>query len=355
MKEIKELVEISKYAGERLDLVQAGGGNSSVKLDNGQMLIKASGYSLSEVVEGYGYSKVLTTEVSEIVENKKIITLKTKKEREKLASILVNKATIDINNRPSIETLLHSFLLKYTLHTHPIVLNIILAKKNWKNILKSIFKENELVLVDYQTPGINLALGLKSQLNNFKTTPSLLFLQNHGLIITSDKKEDIETLTEYVLDRVENYLKIDFSRYKLTTQITKALRNTDDFNNISYLSENVFLNDLLKTNKKLFFEGPFCPDSFVFCGASAIEINDLSDLSLVKQYEDKYFSLPKIYIYDNNIFIISKSVKKAKEVEDVLKFHLMILSHNSSDINFLPKTELDYLSNWEAEKFRQKL
>ena len=70
MKEIKELVEISKYAGERLDLVQAGGGNSSVKLDNGQMLIKASGYSLSEVVEGYGYSKVLTTEVSEIVENK---------------------------------------------------------------------------------------------------------------------------------------------------------------------------------------------------------------------------------------------------------------------------------------------
>ena len=142
MKEIKELVEISKYAGERLDLVQAGGGNSSVKLDNGQMLIKASGYSLSELVEGYGYSRVLTTEVSEIVENKKIIALKTKKDREKLASILVNKATIDINNRPSIETLLHSFLLKYTLHTHPIVLNIILAKKNWKNILKSIFLDS---------------------------------------------------------------------------------------------------------------------------------------------------------------------------------------------------------------------
>lgn len=355
MKEIKELVEISKYSGERLDLVQAGGGNSSVKLNTGHMLIKASGYSLSEVVEGFGYSKVLTANVSEIVENKKLIALKSKKEREALASKLVKKATVDTNNRPSIETLLHSFLLKYTLHTHPIALNIILAKKDWKSILKSIFKENELVFVDYKTPGIDLALELKNQLNKFKTIPNILFLQNHGLIISSDEKEDIETLTEYVLEKVENYLNIDFSRFKLTTKISKALRTNDDFNNITYLCENIFLNDLLKKNKKLFFKGPFCPDSFVFCGASAIEINDLSDLSMVKLYQNKYFSLPKIIIYQNNIFIISKSVKKAKEIEDVLKFHLMILSYNSLDINYLTENELNYLSNWEAEKFRQKL
>ena len=44
MKEIQNFINISKYAGERFDLIQAGGGNSSVKLDNGQMLIKASGY-----------------------------------------------------------------------------------------------------------------------------------------------------------------------------------------------------------------------------------------------------------------------------------------------------------------------
>ena len=93
----------------------------------------------------------------------------------------------------------------------------------------------------------------------------------------------------------------------------------------------------------------------MFCGASAIEINDLSDLSMVKLYQNKYFSLPKIIIYQNNIFIISKSVKKAKEIEDVLKFHLMILSCNSLDINYLTENELNYLSNWEAEKFRQKL
>ena len=58
MNEIKDLVDISKYAGERFDLIQAGGGNSSVKLENGEMLIKASGFILSDMDENNGYSRV---------------------------------------------------------------------------------------------------------------------------------------------------------------------------------------------------------------------------------------------------------------------------------------------------------
>lgn len=355
MKEIIDLVDISKYAGERIDLVQAGGGNSSVKFDNGQMIIKASGFSLSEVLDGYGYSTVLTKQIAEIVKNKKVVNARSKRERENITSELVKKATLDNNNRPSIETLLHSFLLKYTLHTHPIVVNIILAKKDWKNIIKSIFDQDKFVLVEYQTPGIELALALNNELTNFETIPKLLFLQNHGLIVTSNKKEEIRILTEYVLDRVENYLNIDFSKYKLTTQITKALKSIDNKYNISYLSDDIFLNTLLKTNKNLFFKPPFCPDSFVFCGEGAIEINDLSDLNLIINYIEKHGVSPKIIIYSSYIFIISQSVKKAKDIEDVLKFHLMILLHDSSDINFLSQSELRYLSNWEAEKYRQKL
>lgn len=355
MKEIIELIEISKYAGERLDLVQAGGGNSSVKLDNGQMLIKASGFALSELTVKTGYSVVITNEVAEIIKNNEIITATSKRKREELTSKLIRKSTIDTNNRPSIETLLHSVLLKYTLHTHPIALNIILSQKNWKDILNTIFKDDHFALIGYHTPGIDLAIELNKEINRDKTIPKILFLQNHGLIVTSDKIEEIEHLTEYVLNLVEAYLNIDFSKFKLTTQITNLLKRVDNSNNISFLSNDIFLNDLMKSNKKLFFEKPFCPDSFVFCGICALEINDFLDLSLINFYQEEYLSLPKIIIYNNNIFIISESVKKAKEIEDVLKFHLMILSHNHSNINFLSQDELNYLGNWEAEKFRQKL
>ena len=117
MNEIKNFVEISSYAGERYDLVQGAGGNSSVKLDNGEMLIKASGFLLSDVNKNVGYSRVFTKQVVDIVKNREIINTNNKRQRESLTTQLLKESTIDKGNRPSIETLLHSLLLKYTLHT----------------------------------------------------------------------------------------------------------------------------------------------------------------------------------------------------------------------------------------------
>ena len=51
-------IKISKYAGMRNDLAQAGGGNTSVKPDNKVMLVKSSGCQLADVSENTGYSKV---------------------------------------------------------------------------------------------------------------------------------------------------------------------------------------------------------------------------------------------------------------------------------------------------------
>ncbi len=95
MKELVDLTELSKYAGERFDLVQAGGGNSSVKLDNGEMLIKASGYSLSDVNENQGYSRVYTKQIADIIQEESVRKEEDKRKREEVTSQLVNKATID--------------------------------------------------------------------------------------------------------------------------------------------------------------------------------------------------------------------------------------------------------------------
>ncbi|SFD73390.1 class II aldolase/adducin family protein [Flavobacterium phragmitis] len=359
MKEIKELVEISKYAGERFDLTQAGGGNSSVKFDNGEMIIKSSGLSLSDVTEKSGYSTVITKKVSDILNNETIINSKDKRERENITSLLIKEATIDNNNRPSIETLLHSLLLKYTLHTHAVVTNVILAKENCLSILNDIFENDLIVFVEYQTPGVELAIVLEQELKKLDKIPNIIFLQNHGLIITSDAKEDIKKLTEYVLDKIENYLNVDMSHYKVTNKITNLLNSVNDKStstSISYLCQDIFLNKQLKLNEKLFFESAFCPDSFVYCGVNAVKINSLNDSKSIEDYKNKYHEWPKVILYDHKIFFISSNVKKAREIEDVFKFHITVLvNSNIETINFLEEDELFYLSNWEAEKFRQKI
>lgn len=53
---MEQYIKMSKYAGMREDLVQAGSGNSSVKTDNNRILIKIFGYQLADIKEGDGYS-----------------------------------------------------------------------------------------------------------------------------------------------------------------------------------------------------------------------------------------------------------------------------------------------------------
>ncbi|UKJ08241.1 class II aldolase/adducin family protein [Solitalea lacus] len=356
MREVKDFVEISKYAGERLDLIQSAGGNSSVKLSNGQMLIKASGFLLSDINEEAGYSRVFTAPVAAIVKNEVIINSVNKRQRELLTAQLLKEATIDKQNRPSIETLLHSFLLKYTLHTHSIVVNMVVVQNNWKEILNSIFKEEVLAYVGYETPGIELAIALDKELQRFDKIPNIIFLQNHGLIVTSDDKDEIKTLTEDVLEKIEKFMNIDMSRYKLTNDISNLFNSISDNPNISYLCEDKFLNEQLLKSEKLFFNSPFCPDTFVYCNVSPVKLESLSDKKSLIDYKVKCNEFPKIVIYDGKLFFRALTIKKAKEIEEVFKFHIMVLSQNENKtINFLEKEELAYLANWEAEKFRQEL
>lgn len=357
MNEIRDLIELSKYAGERFDLVQAGGGNSSVKCDNNEMIIKASGFLLSDVGKNSGYSKVITSKIAEIIKNEYIQNSKNKRERESLTSKLVKEATLDQENRPSIETLLHSILYKYTLHTHPISVNMIVIQENYRGILKSIFKDKAIAIVEYKTPGIELALALDKELQCFERLPKIIFLQNHGLIVTSPQKEEIKPLTEFVIATIEKHLNLDMKKYKTTNSVSYLVNSIEENNeNISYLSEDIFLNDQLRQNRKLFFSTPFCPDSLVYCGISSAEIKDFLDIQSLNNYKEKHFELPKIILHNNQIFFRAINVKKAKEMEEVFKFHIMVLSQNiTNDKNFLALDELAYLGNWEAEKHRKEM
>jgi len=49
---------------------------------------------------------------------------------------------------------------------------------------------------------------------------------------------------------------------------------------------------------------------------------------------------------------MSSSLNKCKEIEDVLLSHLIF--YKDSNI-FLDKNEIEYLNNWDAEKYRKNL
>lgn len=351
MNDLKNFIELSHYAGNRWDLVQAGGGNTSVKIDN-IMYIKASGFLLAELNEDLGVAKVDLDKIKRITKDDKIVNAVNKKEREIITADQVNNATLSKEYKPSIETLLHSLLDKFVLHTHAVVANLILVQQNWIEKLKVLFPD--AIFVNYQTPGIELAIELEKQLQNKSNNQTkIIFLQNHGVIISSNSHKEIIKTSDFISETIEKALNIDFSKYRYCNVLLNYLKLVSINNNfVIYYSE--LISDKFNTIEK--FAEPISPDVFVFCGYAIINIEE--DLQKINQYFEKFNEFPKIIKNKSNYYIVGNTIKKAKEQEELLHFQLFIshyLENLTIKYNTISSDEMYYLGNWEAEKFRQKL
>lgn len=346
--ELNKLKKLSKHVGERFDLVQAGGGNTSVKLNN-IMYIKESGVHLTTIDETNGYV---------VIDNHKLMRdIKNNNTKDVLQyNLFGNK------KRGSIETFMHSNLKEYTVHIHPIQTNRILVSNEARHICNKLFQK--ALVIDYLTPGIKVCNEIKNKYNG----ENLIFLINHGIIITSDKIEDIYYLLEDVIHKFTENDCIFFEKYKRTNDISKQINDVfckdinNDINNdinknnnykcvISYLCDDEVINRYYKEKRHLFIEKPAYPDALIYCGViplCSIETNDIDE------YKKKYNETPKIVIYKEHIYIVSHSLQKCKEIEDVFKSNLMIMD-SVYDKNYLSTEEICFLNNWDAEKYRKLL
>ena len=237
MIEIKNLIKISKYAGMREDIIQAGGGNTSVKLDEEIMYIKSSGYQLSEIEENIGYSKVNYRRIINYFKTNSEVNRNN--ENELLEEILIE------GKKPSIETFLHSITDKYTLHTHSLLVNVFTSRKAGMKELKILFPES--LLIDYETPGVFLAKNLFETIKKEKRKINIIFLKNHGLIVSGDNIEEIIELHERILRKLEDKLNIDMKKYRNSTYLFETLEKFLE-DNIVYLCENINIKNNIKNN-----------------------------------------------------------------------------------------------------------
>lgn len=347
MNEIKNLIKLSKYAGMREDIIQAGGGNTSVKINDETMFIKSSGYQLSEMEENVGYSKVNYKKIVDYF--KSHLEIKRSDEKELLENTLIQ------GKRPSIETFLHSITEKYTLHTHPLLINVFTSRKNGMKELKSMFPNS--LIIDYQTPGIFLAKEFFDKFLKLENPQkaNIVFLKNHGLIVSGKNMDEVIKLHESILETLENKLKVNMQAYRNSTFLFKKL---EDFieNNIVYLCENSRIKNFIENNSIENINYCFSPDSLIYCNKKILLLNKDDDmLEVIKNHSLKYGNFNVVY-FENELYIIAPNVKKAKEIESVLSFNLQVLELNKNDeMDFLTEEEQNFLLNWDSEKYRKNL
>ncbi|MCX4321518.1 MAG: class II aldolase/adducin family protein [Lachnospiraceae bacterium] len=347
-------IRISKYAGMRNDLGQAGGGNTSVKLDDQVMLVKSSGFQLADVSENSGYSKIDYRLIEEYfkenirADGKFVLT-------EDAGNALLVKAQM-AGGRASIETFLHAVTGKYTLHSHPTLVNILTARKDGREILEELFPD--AVYVPYRKPGAALA-ETYYKICQAAGEPEIIFLESHGLVVSGGLAERVISRTEEVLEKIAAYLQVSYEAYPNATKLWDAFAGIPELaERIVYLSENRFLSpgtaegDILQAEK---WNHAFCPDCVVYGSKKPLFLADDFGAADVTAFIERS-GIPAMVCYKGRVYILAESVKKAQEIENVMSFAAQVQAANRShEMQFLSEGQQDALLNWDAEKYRRKL
>lgn len=342
---MKGFIKISKYAGMREDLVQGGGGNSSCKISDQKMAIKASGFQLADLTEKEGYAlvdpQVIKKEFSGVGIFEDL--------SEEQGRLLLQKAQIE-GPKPSIETFLHAVSGKYTLHTHPIVVNALTCRKEGMEVLGALFPQ--ALLVPYATPGVELA---KAYFRAYRKKddkiliPEIVFLQNHGLVVSAASADAVIEKNEDVLTKIEQYLNIDFGHYHAVTKIWKLFEDK-----IVWLVTDKNVMDFYRKSYRM-WEHTFCPDCIVFLGKKCLRLPEVPTKKDVNEFCVSY-GCPVMVSYGENLYIVADSVKKALEIQSVMSFSAQVMQINQGcECVLLTEEEQNFLLNWEAEKYRKTM
>jgi rhamnose utilization protein RhaD (predicted bifunctional aldolase and dehydrogenase) len=190
---LSNLITISHAVGERPELIQGGGGNTSVKSPDGTMFIKASGTPLKGMTEDLGYAVV------------------------KQATGQLLGPTPEA--RPSMELPMHLHLPTVVIHTHAVYANVFNCMANGNEQLAQLFFKEHPLFIPYHTPGDILAAAIDTALRDYNknhhTAPKIIFLQNHGLITCADDVDTALQLTLYVSTTLQQHLQQHVTNFKL--------------------------------------------------------------------------------------------------------------------------------------------
>ena len=100
MNPLDKLFSLANYAGGRLDLVQASGGNVSLKVSSQEICVKISGIALSEMMTEEYVARLKTKDIVYFLENFSKEKIIEKKERETSAAEALKTFNLTSSCRP---------------------------------------------------------------------------------------------------------------------------------------------------------------------------------------------------------------------------------------------------------------
>lgn len=386
MKQIEDLIAISRKFGQDSRFVIAGGGNTSYK-DENRLWVKASGHALATITEdGFAVlDRALLNEMGEKAYNEDT-AIREEQVKNDLAVACITK-----DRRPSVETSLHNCMgFAFVVHLHPTLVNGLMCSVNAEAACKEIFPD--ALYIEYTDPGYTLFKKVYDRIKAYKAEkgkePQVIFLQNHGIFVGGDTTAEIEGIYSEVLGKLEAKVAAlpegDTAVSETVTDVVPAIRQMLSRSGRGFKTLKVTKNALVD----FFIDGcsvtstgsvtdcpeksgfdkiakPFTPDIIVYCKSSYIFIEAESDEEILKQAEEEIEAFvsgkgytPKVLLIKGiGLIAVGDSSRNAQIITDVFTDAMKVAFYSQSFGGEHPMEQawIDFIDNWEVENYRRKV
>ncbi|MCJ7777162.1 MAG: class II aldolase/adducin family protein [Sedimentisphaerales bacterium] len=390
VKPLLELIRISNAVGVDSALVQGGGGNTSVKTEDGKfMYIKASGTALKDMNTKRGWRRMRLEPVLAIIKDKSLAKMEVHKREKEVVNRLLLACDDDVTiiARPSVEAHLHAFLDKCVIHLHPSSAGAFANAKNGKAELEKLFEKNlefrisnlgfffPPLWVSYINPGFTLAKSIAKLVDDYKKRfgkkPAVLFLEKHGILISADSASAALRLVRLVINRCSSKIKNPkASKIKYVGQeevnkaklcIRKAFFKATGRNlPIIYFYDDSIAAFLRRKDAGKLLSGVLTPDELVYANGPPLWVDtcdpDKIAIRLTAQIKSGEKYSVAFLVKDVGLFVAGEK-KFANTVRNIIVYSIFIRTNASrmGGILTLTKRERDFINKWESEAFRMKI
>jgi rhamnose utilization protein RhaD (predicted bifunctional aldolase and dehydrogenase)/NAD(P)-dependent dehydrogenase (short-subunit alcohol dehydrogenase family) len=195
---LSALVALSNRIGADPRLVQPGGGNTSVKLDDA-LLVKGSGTDLRTIGPD-GFAHLSLAKLAPLAEAESMSDAEMMRF---MAGCMLREGPA-----PSVETPLHSLLPhRVIVHTHDVAtMSLTNVPDGVAERLVGELFEGDIVYVPYSRPGFPLARAVGAMAGRIPERAIGLTLAHHGLVVWGDDADEVGQRLRLVVAKIDEYI-----------------------------------------------------------------------------------------------------------------------------------------------------
>ena len=326
------IVAFCATAGKDPLLVQGAGGNVSWK-DGDTLWIKASGTWLADAAE------------KDIFVPVDLAALRTALAAGDYAVTPVVRGESAL--RPSIETLLHALMPQpVVVHVHAVEVLAHLVRADCVGDLRTRLDASPAwVAVPYRKPGEQLARAVSEALAGGDA--SIVFLQNHGVVIGAASPAEVMTILAALIDAlrcapvVTQPPRVPPAQFRIGETTYTPLADV----HVQQLATDASLFARLPSQWALY------PDHVVFLGAHPSVVDDLAGL---EQAIAQGQGAPELVFVRGLGVFAQPGFSNAKQVQLRCYFDVLV-RQGDAPVRTLSDTDIGELLNWDAEQYRMSL